>query len=43
MGGMDTQFWDESDHIKQKSRLKDPRDIAKKVFELDDGRGEIII
>lgn len=43
MGGMDTPFWDDSDHIKDKSRLRSPMDVAKKIKELDDGRFEIII
>ncbi|WP_243388074.1 SDR family NAD(P)-dependent oxidoreductase [Bacillus kexueae] len=43
MGGMDTPFWDDSDHIKDKSRLRSPMDVAKKIRELDDGRFEIII
>lgn len=43
MGGMDTPFWHESDHIKDKSRLRSPFDVAKKIKELDDGRLEIII
>lgn len=43
MGGMDTPFWDNNDHIKDKSRLKSPEDIAEKIYSLDDGRAEIIV
>jgi short-subunit dehydrogenase len=28
MGGMDTPFWDNSDHIKDPTRLRSPREIA---------------
>ena len=43
MGGMATPFWDHSTHIKDKSRLKDPSDVAKEILSKDDGRLEIII
>ncbi|WP_243291564.1 SDR family oxidoreductase [Bacillus sp. FJAT-47783] len=43
MGGMDTPFWDESDHIKDKNRLRSPKAVAEKIKQLDDGRNEIII
>ncbi|MGM7683147.1 SDR family NAD(P)-dependent oxidoreductase [Cytobacillus sp. Hm23] len=43
MGGMDTPFWEESDHIKDKNRLRSPSEVAQKIIELDDGRPEIII
>lgn len=43
MGGMDTPFWNESDHIKDKSRLRSPDVIAEKIYSLDDGRSEIIV
>jgi len=43
MGGMDTAFWDHSDHIKDKSRLKSPDLVARTIRELDDGRKEIIL
>ncbi|WP_078408430.1 SDR family NAD(P)-dependent oxidoreductase [Priestia abyssalis] len=33
MGGMDTPFWDATDHIKDKSRLKPPSDIARIIYE----------
>ncbi|MFY4776472.1 SDR family NAD(P)-dependent oxidoreductase [Metabacillus sp. RGM 3146] len=32
MGGMDTPFWDSTSHISDKSRLKNPMDIARKIF-----------
>ncbi|MCX7903849.1 MAG: SDR family oxidoreductase [Caloramator sp.] len=43
MGGMDTPFWDNTDHVKDKSRFKSPREVAFKIKELDDGRCEIVI
>ncbi|WP_404469858.1 SDR family NAD(P)-dependent oxidoreductase [Sutcliffiella horikoshii] len=36
MGGMDTPFWDETDHIKDKSRLKSPREVAEMIVSQDD-------
>lgn len=36
MGGMDTPFWDETDHIKDKSRLKSPREVAEMIVAQDD-------
>lgn len=32
MGGMDTPFWDESDHIKDKSRLRSPKEVAEIIL-----------
>ena len=43
MGGMNTPFWDETEHIKDKSRLKSPEDVAKEIKDKDDGRSEIHI
>lgn len=43
MGGMDTPFWENSDHVKDKSRLKSPSEIAKEIKSKDDGREKIII
>lgn len=43
MGGMATPFWDYSTHIKDKSRLKNPCDVAKEILSKDDGRLEMII
>lgn len=43
MGGMDTPFWDKSLHIQDKSRLKSPVEIAKQIFEQNDGRSNIEI
>jgi len=43
MGGMNTPFWDESTHIKDKSRLKSAKDVAEEIVQKDDGRPEIII
>ena len=33
MGGMDTAFWDESDHIKNKSRLRSPEEVAVMIMD----------
>lgn len=33
MGGMDTPFWDKSDHIKDKSRLRSAKEIAEIIME----------
>jgi short-subunit dehydrogenase len=38
MGGMATPFWDQSTHIKDKSRLKSATEVAKYIFKHDDGR-----
>lgn len=43
MGGMATPFWDNNDHIADKSRLRDPEAVAKKIFDLEDGRPTIMI
>lgn len=43
MGGMNTPFWDDSTHIKDKLRLKSPKEVAKIIKEQDDGRNEIIV
>lgn len=43
MGGMDTPFWNDSTHIKDKSRLKSPYEVAREIKEKDDGREEIFI
>lgn len=32
MGGMDTPFWDENDHIKDKSRLRSPKAVAAMIL-----------
>ncbi|MBY6052070.1 SDR family oxidoreductase [Cytobacillus firmus] len=33
MGGMDTPFWDENDHIKDKSRLRSPKAVAAMILD----------
>jgi short-subunit dehydrogenase len=43
MGGMDTPFWDGSDHIKDRSRLRPPKEIAKQIITCEDGQTEIIL
>ncbi|WP_181833225.1 SDR family NAD(P)-dependent oxidoreductase [Bacillus taeanensis] len=43
MGGMDTPFWENSDHVKDKSRFKTPETVAEKILSEDDGRPEIFV
>ncbi|WP_347861315.1 SDR family oxidoreductase [Salimicrobium sp. PL1-032A] len=43
MGGMNTPFWDNSDHISNPENLKTPEEVAKTIFEQDDRRPEIRI
>lgn len=33
MGGMDTPFWNESDHINDKSRLRSPKEVAAMILD----------
>ncbi|MGG1573278.1 SDR family NAD(P)-dependent oxidoreductase [Fictibacillus sp. NRS-1165] len=43
MGGIDTPFWDHSEHIKDKSRFKTPEQVAFQIAEEDQGQPEIFI
>lgn len=43
MGGMDTPFWNESNHIEDKSRLKSPNKIADLIVSADETLKELII
>jgi short-subunit dehydrogenase len=43
MGGMDTPFWDDTDHIQDRSRLKSPDLVAELIYSQDDNRPEIFI
>ncbi|TKD68336.1 SDR family NAD(P)-dependent oxidoreductase [Pseudalkalibacillus hwajinpoensis] len=43
MGGMDTPFWSDTDHVKDTSRLKSPSEKAKQIIQLDEGQKEIFI
>ncbi|MBH0231115.1 SDR family NAD(P)-dependent oxidoreductase [Halobacillus yeomjeoni] len=43
MGGMNTPFWSETDHIDDPSRLKGPEVVAEKIYNEDDGRAEIFV
>lgn len=43
MGGMNTPFWNNSEHVQDPSRLKGPETVAKQIFQEDDGRKEIVI
>ncbi|WP_332692899.1 SDR family NAD(P)-dependent oxidoreductase [Halalkalibacter lacteus] len=43
MGGMDTPFWANTNHIKDQSRLKNPKEIAKIILENDHNQNEIFI
>jgi short-subunit dehydrogenase len=43
MGGMDTPFWDGSDHISNRSRLRSPREVAEIIVEQYPSKDEIVI
>jgi short-subunit dehydrogenase len=43
MGGMNTPFWKNSEHVKEPSKLKGPEIVAEQIFAEDDGRKEIYI
>ncbi|WP_085993166.1 SDR family NAD(P)-dependent oxidoreductase [Oceanobacillus senegalensis] len=43
MGGMNTPFWNNSNHIKDLSKLKEPKTVAEQIFNEDDGRAEIYV
>lgn len=43
MGGMNTPFWSNSQHVEDPSRLKSPEVVAKQIYAEDDGRLEIVI
>jgi short-subunit dehydrogenase len=43
MGGMDTPFWDESDHISDPSRLRSPREVAEIIVKEYQSNEEIVI
>ena len=43
MGGMDTPFWDNSNHIADKGQLRSPETVARAIYEKEDGRPSIII
>jgi short-subunit dehydrogenase len=42
MGGMDTPFWENSDHIKDSSRLRSPKEVAEIIMG-QFGQAEIVI
>ncbi|ELK48818.1 UNVERIFIED_CONTAM: SDR family NAD(P)-dependent oxidoreductase [Halobacillus marinus] len=43
MGGMNTPFWDQSDHVENPGRMKGPEVVAEQIFQEDDGRKEIFV
>ncbi|MBA2872624.1 short-subunit dehydrogenase [Anoxybacillus calidus] len=43
MGGMDTPFWEGTDHIKDRSRLRTAKEVARQIIAEDNGQPEIII
>ncbi|WP_421383933.1 SDR family NAD(P)-dependent oxidoreductase [Bacillus salacetis] len=43
MGGMNTPFWDESEHVKDPSRLRSPREIADIIYDESKTSTDIII
>jgi short-subunit dehydrogenase len=42
MGGMDTPFWDESDHVSDKSRFRSPKEVAEIIMDQIDQDSIII-
>jgi short-subunit dehydrogenase len=42
MGGMDTPFWDESDHVSDKSRFRSPKEVAEIIMDQNDQDSIII-
>lgn len=43
MGGMDTPFWDDSDHIQDRSRLRSPKQVAETIINEYKRQAEIIV
>ncbi|MBN8192734.1 SDR family oxidoreductase [Bacillus sp. NTK074B] len=43
MGGMNTPFWDNSDHISDPSRLRSPREVAEMIVNDYQEKDEIVI
>ncbi|WP_175987953.1 SDR family oxidoreductase [Bacillus sp. Marseille-Q1617] len=43
MGGMNTPFWDETDHISDRSRLRSPEEVAEIIVEQYKSNDEIVI
>ncbi|MCR8849711.1 SDR family oxidoreductase [Rossellomorea sp. SC111] len=43
MGGMDTPFWENSDHISDPSRLRSPKEVAETIVNEYQGKDEIVI
>ncbi|HZG58958.1 MAG TPA: SDR family NAD(P)-dependent oxidoreductase [Anoxybacillus sp.] len=43
MGGMDTPFWEGTDHIKDRSRLRSAKEVARQIIAEDNGKPEIMI
>ncbi|WP_181350712.1 SDR family oxidoreductase [Thalassobacillus sp. CUG 92003] len=43
MGGMNTPFWKDNNHVTNPEQLKGPEQVAEQMYREDDGRAEIII
>ncbi|MGD6966128.1 SDR family NAD(P)-dependent oxidoreductase [Rossellomorea vietnamensis] len=43
MGGMNTPFWDDSQHVQNPSRLRSPREVAEIIYEESKTSTDIII
>jgi short-subunit dehydrogenase len=43
MGGMNTPFWDESEHVKDPSRLRSPSEVAEIIYEESKTTADIVI
>ncbi|MYL30350.1 SDR family NAD(P)-dependent oxidoreductase [Halobacillus halophilus] len=43
MGGMNTPFWKDTDHVKHPEKMKSPEVAAEQIYKEDDGRAEIFV
>ncbi|KFZ42846.1 MULTISPECIES: SDR family oxidoreductase [Anoxybacillus] len=43
MGGMNTPFWDDSNHIQDRSRLRSPKQVAETIINQYNRQAEIIV
>ncbi|WP_027410697.1 SDR family NAD(P)-dependent oxidoreductase [Anoxybacteroides tepidamans] len=43
MGGMDTPFWEGTNHIKDRSRLRSPKQVAEYIIANEHGQAEMIV
>lgn len=43
MGGMNTPFWNDTDHVQHPEKMKSPEIAADQIYKEDDGRTEIFV